>query len=181
MDEPASKTTSIWVKQGIVVDLTTVPDSDIIKGAKSRATEIARADVLVVDGTWEDSLRCSVESLVARLYGKTLVHDSFLKGADKYKSCKFAPPLNPTRVTISEKFKLKHPKIFKVLQMAAVDRKIQITEKAQLGQVQLPKKKEAIYNLHSIMLHEELARTMGEPFPDCYYFFWLPAVPSPDA
>ena len=106
--EPLAPTTLLWAQKDIVIDLTTVPESDVIKGEKTRTDDQACADVLVADGFWEDALRCSVESSVARLYGKTLVHESLLKGTDKYKICKFAPPMNPTRVTISEKVKEKH-------------------------------------------------------------------------
>ena len=70
--------------------------------------------------------------------------------------------MNPTRVTLSEKVKGKHKKMIKVLQKAAADKKIEIAdEKCHLGKIKQPKK-EAIFNLHSIMLHEELAGTMGK-------------------
>ena len=52
--------------------------------------------------------------------------------------------------------------MIKVLQKAAADKKIEIVEeKSRLGRVRQPKK-ETIFNLHSIMLHEELARTLGK-------------------
>ena len=86
----------------------------------------------MVDGSWEDALRCSVESLVARLIGKTLLHESILKGTDKYKICKYAPAMNPTRVTLSEKAKGKHKKMIKkAWQKTAADKKIESTDEKQ--------------------------------------------------
>ena len=70
----------VWAQKDIAIDLTTSLEMDFIKGATTRVEDLARADVLVVNGSWEEALRCSVESLVARLYGKTLVHASLLKG-----------------------------------------------------------------------------------------------------
>ena len=52
--------------------------------------------------------------------------------------------------------------MIKVLEKACEDKKIDIAlDQSSLGKVRQPKK-EAIFNLHSIMLHEELARTMGK-------------------
>ena len=65
--KPHVPTTSIWAHKDVVIDLTPAPESDAIKGTKTRTDGQTRADVLVVDGSWEDALRCSAESLVARL------------------------------------------------------------------------------------------------------------------
>ena len=138
--------------------MTTAEASIVIKGGKSLVKQRREADVLVVDGVWDDALQCSAESLIARLYGKTLAHEQCFKGGDKFKFCKFVPPSNPIQIAISDKAKEKHKKMFNALESAALDKKVTIVEPSQLGLVKQGKK-ETIFNLHLIKLREELTRT----------------------
>jgi hypothetical protein len=83
------------------------------------------ADVLVVGGKWENELSLSTASLMARIYGLTLAHESYVKALshDKplSKSISFAQPNFTPRLYVSSAAQKKHSLMWKALERAAKD------------------------------------------------------------
>jgi hypothetical protein len=79
------KATSVWSHSESVIDLTNLPDLDIIQGKATPSKSMTDADLLVVAGCWEEKLRCSVESLAAKTLGLRQQHWAF---SQKLWACK---------------------------------------------------------------------------------------------
>lgn len=96
----------------------------VIEELKGNAVKQAKtADVLVVGGSWEDSLVSSAASLIARLYGRRLCHEGCLQApADsKQKSIAFAPLRSTPRIHVSAKAQEKHRHLWDVIVQASKD------------------------------------------------------------
>ena len=127
---------------------------------------LCEAELIVIDGDWQAKLCDSPESLMARLFGRTLCHSTYWeKGGLDTRVCHFrdyyTEPDNI--VTVSDRAKEKHPKKWKVIQEAAEGKKLVLA--ATIKDVPKLVSGNGLPHVRSICLSDEIAakKTASRP------------------